>query len=72
MSNRQRIRVWSAPLYLSVVSTIGLIAALLSEGLGDYIAWLALGIPVAVVLWYVPPRRAQKQENNDSTVPEHS
>jgi len=53
MSAPQRIRVWTAPIYIGVISTVGLIAALLSDGgLGDYLAWLALGIPVAVVLWY--------------------
>jgi hypothetical protein len=73
MSSRQRIRVWTAPIYLGVISSVGLIAALLSDdGLGDYLAWLALGIPVAVVLWYAPPRRSQKQpDTNASTVPEH-
>jgi hypothetical protein len=73
MSARQRIRVWTAPVYLGVVSTVGLIAALLSDdGPGDYLAWLALAIPVAVVLWYTPPRRSQKQDTNASTVAEHS
>src|ERR1041384_7574016 len=36
----KRIRVWTAPIYIGVVSTIGLIAALLSDGIGDYVAWL--------------------------------
>jgi hypothetical protein len=73
MSAPQRIRVWTAPIYIGVISTVGLIAALLSDGgLGDYLAWLALGIPVAVVLWYVPPRRSPKQETNPSAVAEHS
>jgi len=73
MSARQRIRVWTAPLWIGVISTVGLIAALLSDdGLGDYLAWLALGIPVAVVLWYTPPRRTQKQETDASAAVEHS
>jgi hypothetical protein len=73
MSAPKRIRVWTAPIYIGVLSTIGLIAALLSDGgLGDYLAWLALGIPVAVVLWYVPPRRAQKPVTNSSAVAEQS
>jgi hypothetical protein len=73
MSAQRRIRVWTAPIYLGVVSTVGLIAALLSDdGLGDYLAWLALAIPVAVVLWYVPPRRSQKQNTDASAAAEHS
>ena len=63
MSAPQRIRVWTAPIYLGVMSMVGLIAALLSDdGIGDYLAWLSLGIPVAVVLWYAPPRRTQKND----------
>lgn len=74
MSGPQRIRVWTAPIYLGVISTVGLIAALLSDdGAGDYLAWLSLGIPVAVVLWYAPPRRSHKQrDTTTSTVAEHS
>jgi len=74
MSAPKRIRVWTAPIWIGVISTIGLIAALLSDdGLGDYLAWLALAIPVAVVLWYTPPRRTQqKQETDASAATEHS
>ena len=74
MSAPRRIRIWTAPIYIGVISTVGLIAALLSDdGVGDYLAWLSLGIPVAVVLWYAPPRRSQKQQDtNTSTVAEHS
>ena len=64
MSAPQRIRIWTAPIYIGVISMVGLIAALLSDdGLGDYLAWLSLGIPVVVVLWYAPPRRSQKQQD---------
>jgi hypothetical protein len=35
-----------------VCSAIGLVAALLSERLGDVIGWAALGLPVAIVLRY--------------------
>jgi hypothetical protein len=52
-----RIRIWPAPIALGIVSIVGLIAALLSDDVGDMIAWLALALPVVVVLWYVPPRR---------------
>lgn len=73
MSAPKRIRIWTAPIYIGVISMIGLIAALLSDdGLGDYLAWLALAIPVAVVLWYTPPRRAQKQEPVASAAAERS
>jgi hypothetical protein len=56
VSNGQ-IRIWPAPIALGIVSVVGLVAALLSDDVGDVVAWLALALPVAVVLWYVPPRR---------------
>jgi hypothetical protein len=72
MSAKRPFRVWSAPIFLGVIATVGLISALLSDGLGDYLAWLALGIPVAVCLWYAPPRRTAKQETDASAAAEHS
>lgn len=51
-----RIRIWTAPILLGVLSAVGLIAALLSDGAGDVLGWLTLGVPVAVVLWYLSPR----------------
>lgn len=71
MSTRP-IRVWTAPIFLGVIATVGLISALLSDGLGDYLAWLTLGIPVAVVLWYVPPRRTQKDRSDPSAAAERT
>ena len=64
-SNGGRIRVWPAPIFLGVIASVGLISALLSDGgFGDYLAWLTLAIPVAVVLWYLPPRRTRKQQTD--------
>jgi len=56
MTSRAPLRIWTAPLLLGTLSAIGLIAALLSDGLGDLLAWLTLGAPLAVVLWYLLPR----------------
>lgn len=52
-----RIKVWTAPIALGVVTAVGLIAALLSDAAGDVLAWLALALPVAVILWYVRRRK---------------
>ncbi len=62
MSASARIRVWPAPILLGVLSTVGLMAALLSDGMGDYLSWLTLTIPVAVVLWYAPRRKASSKQ----------
>ena len=57
-SRRPRVRIWPAPIVIGVLSTIGLIAALLSDQNGDVLAWIALAVPVAVVLWFWVPRQA--------------
>jgi hypothetical protein len=57
MSKPPRHQVWTAPILLGVIAGIGLIAALVSDGPGDYVGWLALTIPVLVVLWFAPRRR---------------
>jgi hypothetical protein len=46
-------RLWGWPLLLGVSTTLGLISALFSDGgLGDVVAWVALGAPVAVGAWF--------------------
>lgn len=36
-----------------LVSTFGLIAALLSDGIGDVLSWAALAAPICVVGWHL-------------------
>ena len=58
MSTRSpRPRVWPAPIALGLITAFGLIAALLSDGIGDVLAWVALAVPVAVVTRYSWRRR---------------
>ncbi|WP_447741347.1 hypothetical protein [Variovorax boronicumulans] len=46
-------RMWGWPIALGVMTTVGLITALFSDGgLGDMVAWVGLGIPVLVCAWY--------------------
>ncbi len=56
MSAKAPIRVWTAPIVLGVLTAVGLVSALLSDSTGDVLAWLTVGAPVAVVLWYWPRR----------------
>lgn len=52
-SNRLTTRqVWGAPILLGALSALGLITALVSDSLGDVLAWLSLAVPVVVVAWY--------------------
>lgn len=46
-------RMWGWPIALGVLTIAGLISALFSDGgLGDMLAWVALGVPVIVGAWY--------------------
>jgi hypothetical protein len=46
-------RMWGWPIVLGLLTAFGLISALFSDGgWGDKLAWVALGIPVAVCAWY--------------------
>ena len=56
MSAPRASRVWRAPMGLAALSAVGLVAALLSDGPGDVLAWLTLAAPVAVVAWCASPR----------------
>jgi hypothetical protein len=44
-------QIWGAPITLGVVSAVGLVAALLADGLWDVLSWIALAVPVAVSVW---------------------
>lgn len=46
------IQIWGAPIALGLISTIGLITALVSNGIGDVMSWIALATPIAVVFWH--------------------
>ncbi|ULA65997.1 MAG: hypothetical protein LZF62_40037 [Nitrospira sp.] len=46
-------RIWGIPIAIGVVSAVGLLSALLGDGLWDALSWITLTIPIAVPLWYV-------------------
>lgn len=41
-------RIWLWPVIVALLSLLGLIAGLVSEGLGDWLSWTALVVPVAI------------------------
>lgn len=47
------LQIWGIPIVLGVVSAIGLLSALLGDGIWDALSWFALATPVAVILWCV-------------------
>ena len=53
-------QIWAIPLLLAVLTTVGLVAALLGDGVWDLVSALTLGAPVAAGIWY-GLRRAPKR-----------
>ncbi|MDR5813488.1 hypothetical protein QCE62_07790 [Caballeronia sp. LZ033] len=43
-------KIWTIPLLLAALTLFGLLSALLGTGVWHALAWLALAVPVAVVL----------------------
>lgn len=69
MSTRRPVRVWTAPIILGVLTTVGLISALVSDDAGDVLAWVTLAAPVLVCCWYAPRR---PRNDADQGVPSRS
>jgi hypothetical protein len=46
------LRVFGIPILLGVLSSVGVLAALLGDGVWDALSWLALGVPCVVIAWY--------------------
>lgn len=44
-------RLWGAPILLGILTLIGLLSALLGDGIWDVLSALTLGIPVVVIIW---------------------
>ena len=49
--------VYGGPLLIGALSIAGLLSALLYEGFGRYLSWLALGAPVALTAWFFARRK---------------
>ena len=54
MSRPRRMlwQVFRAPLLLALLSVVGLVAALVGDGLLDLLSWLTLGSTLLVITWY--------------------
>lgn len=46
------LKLWGVPLLLGVLTVVGLVSALLGDGIWDTVSAFALGIPVAVGAWF--------------------
>jgi hypothetical protein len=55
---RQTLRqIFAAPAVIGVLSVIGLISALVGDGVWDGLSWLTLGVPVALCAYFTLRRR---------------
>jgi len=52
-AHRPLRRIFAMPLAIGVLSAIGLVGALLGDGLWDALGWFGLGVPLAITLWCV-------------------
>ena len=48
--------LWGWPIAMAVLTTTGLVTALVSDSWGDWWSWVGLGVPVAVMAWHGWPR----------------
>ncbi|MFD0987380.1 hypothetical protein [Methyloligella solikamskensis] len=52
--------IFFLPTVIGILSLIGLIAALVGDGVWDAVSWASLGIPVIVTVWMIwGPRPTQ-------------
>ncbi len=52
MMKRDWKQVFKIPILLGVLSTIGLVSALLGDSIWDAVSWITLGVPCAVIVWF--------------------
>ncbi|HVK42536.1 MAG TPA: hypothetical protein VM471_08660 [Phenylobacterium sp.] len=54
MSRKPRpslVRTFGAPAIIAAASMVGLVSALLGDGLNNWISWIGLAVPVAAIVW---------------------
>ncbi len=54
-------QIWGAPILLGILTTIGLVAALLGDGAWDLVSAVTLGAPVLVGAWFGLRRQPAKR-----------
>ena len=63
---RSARQIWAIPAALGGLSLVGLVAALVAEGWGDALSWLALTVPAGVSLWGFRPQRTTEADRPTS------
>jgi hypothetical protein len=44
-------QIFAVPLLLGILTTVGLVAALVGDGIWDGLSWVTLGVPIVVTLY---------------------
>ncbi|MFT0138151.1 hypothetical protein ACEK07_14615 [Alcanivoracaceae bacterium MT1] len=50
-------RIFAVPVLIALTSLIGLIAALLGDGVLDVVSWVGLAVPLVIIGWAMKRRR---------------
>lgn len=58
--NGRFMTLWGMPILLGVLTLVGLVSALLGDGIWDLVSALTLGAPVAVGAWHALRRRPRQ------------
>ncbi|MVT68487.1 hypothetical protein GPL21_25660 [Bradyrhizobium pachyrhizi] len=53
VSHRSLTQIFTAPLVIAIVSTVGLISALVGDGWWDAVSWAGLGLPVLLYVHFI-------------------
>ncbi|GGY34047.1 hypothetical protein [Pseudoduganella albidiflava] len=56
------LRLWGMPILLGILTAVGLVAALLGDGLWDAVSGVALGLPVLLGIWHSLRRQERVQD----------
>jgi hypothetical protein len=49
-------QVFAMPALIATITAVGLLSALVADGVWDVLSWLALGSAVGVAVWFAVPR----------------
>tara|TARA_R100001163_G_C4956688_1_gene122202 strand:- start:34 stop:246 length:213 start_codon:yes stop_codon:yes gene_type:complete len=58
-------QIFAIPLFLALLTLVGLIAGLLGDGLSDILSWAGLFFPLAAIVWAFKYRRIAGDEGGD-------
>lgn len=60
MKNNKFLSLWGMPLLLAALTIFGLVAALTGTGIWHWLSWIALCIPLGVIIWFITKKTSAK------------